>query len=317
MIITLENNDLEYVRTILQHVARRYRELLIHREILSGKIQELRVFVRWAKPEDITDGFYQLRYNRSRISHYIELHIKPQYSEKSIAHCFAHELSHMLLHESGDYVRHVTGETQIPYCLQESMADNMADFVVSRCRFSDSTCTYMLNMMEDSYCREFAQLLAEGFGFPLKDAKFLDDFTITSLPSAECGETTEERIKETALEDTVDTDFWNAYFVQPENTCPADLFVHNHFWYLSILGRFFEIPEIFDTYMGAGAFIRVCDDMAFFLTSTRNGTAASNVERILSEETIDDDPERAKQHAFDLIGQFVQTRAKERAASNV
>ena len=64
------------------------------------------------------------------------------------------------------------------------MADNMADFVVSHCRFADDTCTFMLHQMENSYCREFAQLLAEGFGSPLEEAAFLDDFSI-SIPDAE------------------------------------------------------------------------------------------------------------------------------------
>lgn len=311
MIIDIKGKELEFVRPILKRVARKYRDLLIHREILSGKLQELKVSVRWPKTEEQSHGFYRLEYDRDRIHHYIQLNIDPQDSEKIIAHRFAHELSHMLLHGSGDYVRHLTGETQIPYCLQESMADNLADFVVSRCRFSDDTCSYILNMMEDTYCREFAQLLAEGFGSPLEDAKFLDDFAIIRIPSEDSEEMPTEQSEETASEYAVDADFWNTYFAQPEGTCPADLWVHNYFWYLSILGRFYEIPEIFDAYMGEGSFTQVRDDMDFYHTSIRNGTAASNVERMLSEETIDDAPEHAKQRAFDLIGQFVQLRARE------
>lgn len=304
MIIDIQEKELEFVRQILRRTAKRYHQLLIHREILSGKLQELKVSVRWSQPEDTVAGFYRLNYDRGGISHYIELHIGHRDSKKTIAHCFAHELSHMLLHGSGDYVRHLTGETQIPYCLQESMADNLADFVVSHCRFPDDTCTYMLNMMEDTYCREFAQLLAEGFGSPLEDAKFLDDFTVACIPL--------EEPEETEVEDAEDATFWDAYFVQPEGTCPADLWVHNYFWYLSILGRFYEIPEIFDEYMGEGSFTQVRNDMDFYHASIRNGAAASNVERMLSKETIDDTPEQAKQRAFDLIGQFVQLRARER-----
>lgn len=309
MIIDIQEKELDFVRSILRRTAKKYRQLLIHREILSGKLQELKVSVRWLITEEEPRGFYRLEYNRNRIHHYIQLNIKPQDSEKSIAHCFAHELSHMLLHGSGDYVRHLTGETQIPYCLQESMADNLADFVVSHCRFSDDTCSYILNMMEDTYCREFAQLLAEGFGSPLADAKFLDDFAVTPIPSEE---TSAEQSEETEARCMIDADFWNAYFAQPEGTCPADLWVHNYFWYLSILGRFYEIPEIFDEYMGEGSFTQVRDDMDFYHSSIRNGTATSNVERKLSEETIDDAPEQAKQRVFDLIGQFIQLRAQER-----
>jgi len=309
MIIDIQEKELDFVRSILRRTAKKYRQLLIHREILSGKLQELKVSVRWLITEEEPHGFYRLEYDRDRIHHYIQLNIKPQDSEKSIAHCFAHELSHMLLHGSGDYVRHLTGETQIPYCLQESMADNLADFVVSHCRFSDDTCSYILNMMEDTYCREFAQLLAEGFGSPLADAKFLDDFAVTPIPSEE---TSAEQSEETEAGCMIDADFWNAYFAQPEGTCPVDFWVHNYFWYLSILGRFYEIPEIFDEYMGEGSFAQVRDDMDFYHTSIRNGTAASNVARMLSEETIDDAPEHAKQRAFDLIDQFVQLRARER-----
>ena len=304
MIIDIQEKELEFVRSILRRTAKKYRQLLIHREILSGKLQELKVSVRWLITEEEPRGFYRLEYNRDRIHHYIQLNIDQQDSEKIIAHRFAHELSHMLLHGSGDYVHHLTGETQIPYCLQESMADNLADFVVSHCRFSDDTCSYILNMMEDTYCREFAQLLAEGFGSPLAGARFLDDFTVACIPL--------EEPEETEVEDAEDATFWDAYFVQPEGTCPADLWVHNYFWYLSILGRFYEIPEIFDEYMGEGSFTQVRDDMDFYHSSIRNGTATSNVERMLSEETIDDAPEQAKQRAFDLIGQFIQLRAQER-----
>lgn len=312
MIIDIQEKELDFVRPILRRTAKKYRQMLIHREILSGKLQELKVFVRWLQPEDTMSGFYRLEYDRSRIHHYIQLNIKPQDSEKSIAHCFAHELSHMLLHGSGDYVRHLSGETQIPNCLQESMADNLADFVVSHCRFPDDTCTYMLNMMEDTYCREFARFLAEGFGSPLENAKFLDDFLITPIPSEDVEETPAEQPEKAASEYTVDADFWNNYFAQPEGTDLIDLWVHNYFWYLSILGRFYEIPKIFDAYMGEGSFAQVRDDMDFYHASIRNGTTASNVGRMLSEETIDDAPEHAKQRAFDLIGRFVHVRARER-----
>lgn len=307
MIVEIQDKELEFVRPILRRTARRYRQLLIHREILSGKLQELKVSVRRLQQEDTMNGFYRLNHGRGCISHYIELHIDRRDSEKSIAHCFAHELSHMLLHGSGDYVRHLTGETEIPSCLQESMADILADFVVSHCRFSDKTCTYMLHVMEDTYCREFAQLLAEGFGSPLEDAKFLDDFAITPIISEEsAGEQSEETASECAADD-----FWNTYFSQPEETCPVDLWVHNYFWYLSVLGRFCEIPKIFDAYMGEGSFAQVRDDMDFYHASVRNGTAPDIAQRRLSEETIDDAPEEAKKRALDLVQRFADIRAKE------
>ena len=208
----------------------------------------------------------------------------------------------MLLHNSGDYMRHLTGETQIPYCLQESMADNLADFVVSRCRFSDDTCAYMLCLMEDSYCREFAQLLAKGFGSPLEDADFVDDFAVSML--------TPERSEEKVQEEQNGAAFWDEYFAKSEKTCAADLWVHNYFWYLSTLGRFYEIPEIFDEYMGEGAFEQVCDDMSFYQTSVRNGTAPDLTRRQLYD--VDDAAEQAKRHALDLVAQFAEIRTKER-----
>ena len=303
MIIELQTQELEFVRPILRRVANKYRNLLIHRERLSGKLQELRVFARWEAPEDTVNGFYRLDYEREGIRHYIELHISRKHSAKSIAHLFAHELTHMLLRGTGDYVRYLTGEAEIPNCLEESMADNIADFVVSRCRFSDKTCSFMLHRMEDSYCREFAQLLAEGFGSPLEDAKFLDDFVVTDILP-----------EETEAGDPAD--FWDAYFSVGEATCPVDLWVHNYFWYLSILGRFNEIPKVFDEYMGEGSFAQIRDDMNFYHASVRNGTGASNVERILSEEMIDDGPAQAKQRAFDLLQRFAEIRRKEWEQNN-
>lgn len=306
MIITIQNKELEFVRPILQRVAKRYRELLIHRERLSGKLQELNVFVRWEDSKDIMSGFYRLDYDRGGIHHYIELHIKPQDSRKSIAHMFAHELSHMLLYGSGDYVRHITGETQIPDCLQESMADNLADFVVSHCRFTDDTCTFMLHQMEDSYCREFAQLLAEGFGSPLEEAAFLDDFSI-SIPDAEQQEEPDGAAQNEAA-------FWTSYFSEAEGTCAADLWVHNYFWYLSILGRFCEIQKTFDEYMGEGTFNCVCSDMDFYHTGVRNGTAAGIAQRQLSDAPICDEATEAKDRALERIRQFSDLRAREREA---
>ena len=302
MTIEIQTQELEYVRPILRRTAKRYRQLLIHREILSGKLRELTVFVRWTRQEDLTDGFYRLEYDRNRIRHYIELHIKPQDSEKIIAHCFAHELSHMLLHGSGDYVRHLTGQTQIPNCLQESMADNLADFVVSRCRFSDDTCSFMLHRMEDSYCREFAGLLADGFGSPLEDGDFVDDFTISML--------TPEKSDEIVPQEPCEEPFWDEYFTESEESCAADLWVHNYFWYLSALGRFYEIPEIFDAYMGDGAFEQVCDDMNFYHASVRNGDAPDIAQRRLCD--CDDAAEQAKNRALDTVSRFALVRTKER-----
>lgn len=306
MIIEIQEHELEFVRPILRRTAKRYRQLLIHREILSGKLQELRVLVRWMQPEDIMQGFYRLDHDRGGIRHYIELHIGQRDSKKSIAHCFAHELSHMLLHGSGDYVRHLTGETQIPSCLQESMADNLADFVVSRCRFSDDTCAFMLHRMEDGYCREFAQLLARGFGSPLEDADFVDDFAV-SVPAP-------ERSEEIAQEEQCGDAFWDEYFAKCEETCAANLWVHNYFWYFSVLGRFYEIPEIFDEYMGEGAFEQVCDDMSFYHASVRSGTAPDIAQRQLCD--CDDGAEQAKKRALDTVARFADIRTKEREEGN-
>ena len=251
-------------------------------------------------------GFYLLDYDRSGIRHYIELHVKPKDSQKSIAHCFAHELSHMLLQGSSDYVRHISGEMRIPSALEESMADNMADFVVSHCRFADDTCTFMLQQMENSYCREFAQLLAEGFGSPLEEAAFLDDFSI-SIPDAEQQEEPDGAAQDEAA-------FWTSYFSEAEGTCAADLWVHNYFWYLSILGRFCEIRETFDEYMGEGTFNCVCSDMDFYHTGVRNGTAAGIAQRQLSDAPICDEAAEAKDRALELIRQFSDLRAREREA---
>ena len=66
----------------------------------------------------------------------------------------------------------------------------------------------------------------------------------------------------------------------------------------------------FDEYMGEGAFEQVCDDMSFYQTSVRNGTAPDLTRRQLYD--VDDAAEQAKRHALDLVAQFAEIRTKER-----
>ena len=129
----------------------------------------------------------------------------------------------------------------------------------------------------------------------------MDDFTVSILSP--------ERIEEKVQEGRHDTTFWDKYFAKSEETCAADLWVHNYFWYLSVLGRFYEIPEIFDEYMGADAFAQVCDGMSFYHASVRNGTAPDIAQRQLYD--VDDAAEQAKRHALDIVAQFAEIRTKE------
>ena len=138
--------------------------------------------------------------------------------------------------------------------------------------------------------------MAAGFGSPLEEADFADDFVI-SVPAPECSEAQNDA-------------FGDDYFAREEETCAADLWVHNYFWYLSILGRFYEVPEVFDAYMGEGAFARVCDDMNFYHTSVRDGTAPDVAQRQLWD--CDDGAEQAKKRALQLVAEFAQIRTRER-----
>lgn len=305
MIIDIQDEALQFVRPILQRVAKKYRNLLIHREVMSGKLRELKVLVRW---EESGFSFYRLNRDPKGISHFIQLNIAPGESPKSIAFVFAHELSHMLLSGSGDYVSTMVDNTIIPNCLQESMADNLADYVVAHCRFADENLLFWLHREVDGCCSEFAQLLAQGFGTPLEEAKFIDEFSLEPI----LPEDTESAESERSDDDA----FWKAYFEPTDVSCPADLWIHNAFWYYSVLGKFDRITEIFDEYMGEGTFEQICDEMSFYHSTVRNGIAANIVQRRLGNgEQIQDEAELAKQRAFDLIQKFVDIRKKEREQS--
>lgn len=301
MIIHIQDKELEFVRPILRRVAKRYRDLMIHREVMSGKLQELRIHVTQGKD---CLSFYRMNRMPGAISHFIQLNVAPGESAQNIAFTFAHELSHMLLSGSGDYVNSMIDNAVIPKCLEESMADVMADFVVSHCRFAKDPLLMLLREV-DGYCSKFARLLASGFGLPLEEAEFFDDFSLERIEAEDAEPTESEEINSDA--------FWKTYFAPADASCPAELWIHNDFWYYSVLGKFNRIPEIFDAYMGEGAFETVCDKMDAYHCAVRDGVGANYVQRCLKDQKVfQDEAEQAKQHAFDLVQQFVDIRAKER-----
>lgn len=260
MQIKTASPGLDFTRSIIRRVANRYRSAMIHREVISGKLDELTVFIREKTEADRQDGFYQLLRENNRIRHYIQLHISPDQSHAYIAFTAAHEMAHMLLSQSSDYANRFLSNREIPYCIQESMADRLARYIAGSMRFYDTGLDYIFRVVGNNYWQELSDLIAEGFGAPLEDAEYIDDFTLQTLtpPEKSASEASEE-------------DFWKEYFLPEMVQTTVYRHVHNEFWYNSVLGGFYRIPEIYDDVMGKGSFDSLCDDLSLLQFSWKAG----------------------------------------------
>lgn len=178
--IILENqsrlaNGAEFVPAILRKVARKYQNLLLQNVLFIGKLQDLTVIVHPCGDDargNHTSGEYYTEYKRGRLHAIVDMYVNISDSPKFIAFVFAHEISHMLVC-ARRYLWSISDHSKAgckpgPSCinrylpsepgffgegLEESIADNLAMYVVSRCRCSDEMGTYAQFTHEFS-CRQ-------------------------------------------------------------------------------------------------------------------------------------------------------------------
>ena len=179
-------------------------------------------------------------------------------SPKYVAYVFAHELSHMLvctrrhLWNISDYSK--DGCKPGPSCitryipsepgffgdgLEESIADNLAMYVVSRCRFSDEVGTYAQFAHEFSCRQGFASLMAAAFGDPLGECKYIDEATESPIPTEGCSASKTE-----------------------EDTFAINrVFIRNKFWYCIAVNQFHWVIDAYNDTMGDGTWRELCRHM--------------------------------------------------------
>lgn len=260
------------VSGIVRKVAKRYQELLVQNALMKGKLANLTVkVVPFADSPDMkgpgedvehTDGEFYMIYENGRIASVIELSVNVEDSPKFIAFVFAHELTHMLVDMQLDYCR-VSGQSKYgcrpgSSCvtrfidpepklfgtgMEESIADALAMYVVSRCRFSDKARTYAQLVPQWHHRQAFAHLLAAAFGDPLMKCKYIDEFSETFAPELSL----EARVTEEGIEEEAQG------FGRSE--------IRNAFWYCVAVNRFHMIIDAYNDTMGKGSWRELCRHM--------------------------------------------------------
>ena len=214
------------------------------------------------EPHRHTGGEYCMKSEGGKLAGTVQLFVNVEDSPKYIAYIFAHELSHMLVDMQMDYCRvsdrSKSGCKPGSSCvnrfidpepelfgtgMEESIADALALYVVSRCRFSDREGTFAQLAFQWHHRQSFAHLLAEAFGDPLMECKYIDEFTETLAPELyQEARVTEEGIEEEAQE-----------FAQSE--------IRNIFWYCVAVNRFHMIIDAYNATMGKGSWRELCRHM--------------------------------------------------------
>lgn len=294
-----------FIPGILRKVAKKYQALFIQNALFKGKLQNLTVYaVPFLDSSDSddpgessrhTDGEYCMEFENGRIKSTVRLSVNVEDSPKYIAFIFAHELSHMLLDTQMDYARIcdysrsgckpgfscVTRMTPpepkaFGEGMEESIADCLAQYVVSRCRFCDEVETYAKMISQWHHRQSFAPMLAAAFGDPLEKCRYIDEFSlirIPSDPSASCA----------AEEETEDEPLELAY--------PS---IRNEFWYGIAINQFHMVVDAYNEIMGEDAWRELCRHMdAVQQDISYKGT--------VSEKSLEH-----KQKAETLIAEFVR-----------
>lgn len=247
----------EFIPGILRKVARKYQNLLLQNVVFNGKLLDLTVVIHPfdGGHDNRTSGEYYGEGQRGRMHAIIDMYVNISDSPKYIAYVFAHELSHMLvctrrcLWSISDHSK--DGSKPGPSCinrylpsktgffgegLEESIADNLAEYVVSRCRFSDEAGTYAQFAHEFSCRQGFASLLAAAFGDPLEECKYIDEATESPAP-------TDGRFDSKPEEDIFAIN---------------RVFIRNKFWYCVVVNQFHWVVDAFNDTMGDGAWQELC-----------------------------------------------------------
>ena len=280
--------EAKFVPAILRKVSKKYQDLLIQNELFKGKILNLTVAIHPVDyaHDDHSSGTYRGEEQRGRLHAIIDMYVNLSDSPKYIAYVFAHELSHMLvctrrcLWSISDYSK--DGCKPGPSCInrylpsepgfvgsgmEESIADNLAMYVISRCRFSDETGTYAQFAQEFTCRQRFALLMAAAFGDPLEECKYIDEVTEVPIQTEDCSD-------RNAGEDP--------YAINR-------VLIHNKFWYCVAVNQFHWVIDAYNDIMGDGAWRELCqhmdavrddiDDMGFV-------SAAGLEHQRLAEQTI-------------------------------
>ncbi len=254
-----------FVPALVRKVARRYQDLMIQNALFKGKLQDLTVVIHPIDNDahgNRSDGEFVAVPKGDRLCTEVHLSVNLADSPKFIAFVFAHELSHMLLNIQLDRCR--IGDGSKEGCrpalscvnrflppepevfgegMEESIADALAMYVVSRCRFSDTAGTYAQQVSQWHHRQAFAHLLAAAFGDPLMNCKYIDEFTKTVVPEQyQEARVTEEGIEEDPQE-----------FVRSE--------IRNVFWYCVVINQFHMIIDAYNDAMGKGAWRELCRHM--------------------------------------------------------
>lgn len=255
----------EFVPGIVRKVARRYQDLLLQDVLFKGKLQDLTVVIHPCDDDahgNHSEGEYRTVSKGERICAEVQLFVNITDSPKFIAFVFAHELSHMLLNMQLDRCRigdrskegcqpglscvnrHLPPEPEMfGEGIEESIADALAMYVVSRCRFSDKARTYAQLVSQWHHRQAFSHLLAAAFGDPLMKCKYIDEFTETVVPELY----QEARVTEEGIEEEAQG------FVRTE--------IRNVFWYCVAVNRFHMIIDAYNDTMGKGSWRELCRHM--------------------------------------------------------
>lgn len=265
-------NRIDCITGILRKVAKKYQDLLFHDAIFRGKLQNLTVNVHPASfspdPDTcddatpMTDGEYFLDRSAKKPRGMIDLYVCVDDSPREIAYVFAHELSHMLVDTQRDTCL-IGGQSRYGckpgtscinrLCfpemelhgsgLEESIADNLAMYLVSRCRFPGDAGTHAQQVSQWQSRRTFAPLLAAAFGDPLTACRYIDEFRETMLPElSRPSWITKDGIEE-----------------EPQEF--AEVYIRNVFWYCVATNQFHMIVNTYNDVMGEGAWRELCRHM--------------------------------------------------------
>lgn len=263
--IILENqsrlmNGAKFVPAILRKVARKYRNLLLQNVLFNGRLLDLTVMIHPIDDshDNRTCGEYYGEDRGGRLHAIIDMYVNISDSPRFIAYVFAHELSHMLVctrrcsWNVSDHSK--DGCKPGPSCInryhssepdffgggmEESIADNLAMYVMSRCQFSDETGTYARFAQEFSCRQGFASLLAAAFGDPLKECKYIDE--VTEIPIE----------AENHSDSKTDKD---PYAINR-------VFIRNKLWYCVAVNQFHWVIDAYNNTMGDGAWRELCQHM--------------------------------------------------------
>jgi len=307
--------DSGFYRSITRRIAAKYCSLLRHRSTMVGKLDVTSVVFMEEPSDYYTTALTTVFFEDGLVQNRIALSVNPNDSPRFIAYVLAHEFGHVLETSSNDFLclfndsasgchgefssihRRKSGEI-FGRAMEESVADNLARYVLSHCRFSDvprgkGGMTFAQIAAPDNgytiQC-DFADKMASAFGDPLQAAACIDDFTFKTYlvdPQAPLYQLLQDT-KEPFYPDSR-LDILSAEKSEGETCCTCS--IHNEFWYAVAAGHFeFIIDDYNDTMGSPEAYRELCRDMDKYYN--------------LMDYLPDEDAFAAKKRADDRIAEF-------------